>query len=158
MHMEDAIKKLEQKAVHSVLARSYATYFFAFLLGIACDTFFQLRVFSASCWVATGFVFLALGSLLILWAQYTSYNLKTETSVRKENFSHGPYRFSRTPTNFGLFFLLLGFGLVINSLFVILFTLIAFLIAKFVFLNKEEELLAQKYGAPYLEYKKSVKF
>jgi len=29
---------------------------------------------------------------------------------------------------------------------------------KFVFLNKQEEMLAAKYGVPYLEYKKMVKF
>ena len=105
----------------------------------------------------TGAFLLVLGTILILWAQNTSRHLNTENAT-KETFCHGPYRFTRTPTNFGLFFLVLGFGIVANALFVILSSLVSFFIAKFVFLKKEEQLLAEKYGAPYLEYKKSVKF
>jgi protein-S-isoprenylcysteine O-methyltransferase Ste14 len=79
-------------------------------------------------------------------------------NLTKETFSKGPYRFTSTPTNFGLFFLILGFGMVANSFFVIVCSCIAFLIARFVFLEQEEKVLAEKYGAPYLEYKKIVKF
>jgi protein-S-isoprenylcysteine O-methyltransferase Ste14 len=52
----------------------------------------------------------------------------------------------------------LGFGLVINAFFVIVSAFISFVIAKFLFIEKQEKVLAEKYGAPYLEYKKSVKF
>lgn len=45
-----------------------------------------------------------------------------------------------------------------NDIFVILFTFLSFIISKFIFLNKEEQILAKKYGAPYLEYLNSVKF
>jgi len=98
-----------------------------------------------------------LGTLLIFWAQNTSRNLNTQ-NLTKETFSKGPYRFTSTPTNFGLFFLMLGFGMVANSFFIIVFSCVAFLIARFIFLEQEEKTLAEKYGAPYLEYKKMVKF
>jgi len=94
---------------------------------------------------------------LIFWAQNTSRNLNTKI-LTKETFSQGPYRFSSTPTNFGLFFLMLGFGMVANSFFIIFCSCVAFVIARCVFLRQEEKVLAEKYGAPYLEYKKMIKF
>lgn len=60
--------------------------------------------------------------------------------------------------HWGLFILMLGFGILINAIFVILFSIVSFVVAKFIFLKKEENILAGKYGAPYMEYKKSVKF
>lgn len=48
--------------------------------------------------------------------------------------------------------------MIVNAFFIIVFSFISFLITKFTFLSKEEKILAEKYGAPYLEYKKSVKF
>src|SRR3989338_8719819 len=58
----------------------------------------------------------------------------------------------------GLFFLMLGFGVITNSFFVIVFSIISFLTAKFIFIEKQEKMLEEKYGTHYTEYKKSVKF
>ena len=41
---------------------------------------------------------------------------------------------------------MLGFGLVANSFCIILCSLVAFLVSKFIFLRKEEKILAEKYG------------
>lgn len=144
-------------SVHKILAHSYGMHFVLFLMGVVLDLIFKLQFFSNPLIVYKGIVLLVFGSLLIIWAQYTSRNLKVE-NVTKETFCNGPYRFTRTPTNFGLFFMMFGFGLMLNALFIMITSIISFVVAKFVFLNKEEELLALKYGAPYLEYKKSVKF
>ncbi len=61
------------------------------------------------------------------------------------------------PTHWGLFALMFGFGFIINATFIITTTLISFLLTKFIFLNKEEKILSQKYGDKYIEYKKDVK-
>ena len=53
---------------------------------------------------------------------------------------------------------MLGFGLVANAIFIIVTTVISFVLTKFIYLKKEEAILEKKYGAPYLEYKKAVKF
>src|ERR1035437_6593070 len=53
----------------------------------------------------------------------------------------------------GAIILLLGFGIIVNAPFVILSAIISFIVTKFVFLSKEEKILADKYGTPYLEYK-----
>jgi len=157
MPMEQDIFNLHKNKVHKVLARSYSVYLFSFLAGVCLDLIFNFRIFNYSLVPILGILFLIIGTVLIIWAQGTSRNLKKE-NLKKETFFNGPYRYTRTPTNFGLFFLILGFGYVVHSPFIILLDLVAFFIAKFIFLNKEEKILAEKYGAPYLEYKKIVRF
>jgi len=143
--------------VHRILAHSYFTYFALFLIGLSLDLILKLKVFTGGVVVFFGFLLLAVGTVLVLWAQHTSRNLD-KTNISKEVFCRGPYCFTRSPTHWGLFLLMLGFGLVSNSLFVILCTILAFFLTKFIFLRKEEAVLVKKYGVPYLEYKKSVKF
>jgi len=106
--------------------------------------------------VPLGGSLIVLSSILIFWAQGTSRNLKKE-NITKETFCKGPYCYTRSPTHWGLFFLMIGFGIITNAIFVILTTLISFLVSRFIFLEKEERILAEKYGTPYLEYKKAVK-
>lgn len=147
----------QKHSVHKVLAHSYSMYFILFLISITLDIVFKMKVFTSPIMMPIGIVLLILGSILIFWAQYTSNHFKKD-NITKETFCRGPYCYTRTPTNFGLLFLILGFGIVINAFFVIIFSFISFVIGKFVFLDKEEKILADKYGSPYLEYKKSVKF
>lgn len=158
MESESEIKNNNphKNKVHKILAHSYIVYFFALLLGVIFNLVFGIKVFTKPA-IVPAIILLLLGSILILWAQYTSAHLKI-TNITKETFCHGPYRFTRTPTNFGLFFMMLGFGLILNTLSIIVFMFISFFVAKFIFLKEQEKILALKYGAPYLEYKKSVKF
>jgi protein-S-isoprenylcysteine O-methyltransferase Ste14 len=154
--MEGEKTQLHKNKVHKVLFHSYFTYFLLFLVGVCLDLVFNFKVFNRSV-TMMGFILLILGTFFIFWAQKTSRGLQ-KTTLDKNFFSHGPYAFTRTPTNFGLFFLMLGYGMITNAFFVILFSFLSFLIAKFIFLEKEEKILAEKYGAPYLEYKKLVSF
>jgi protein-S-isoprenylcysteine O-methyltransferase Ste14 len=155
--MEGNPVNLQKNKVHKILVHSYSVYFLFFLVGICLDLIFNLKVFILSVNIPIGLVLLVFGTLLIFWAQKSSRNLKIE-NITKETFTQGPYRFTRTPTNFGLFFLMLGCGIISNTFFIILFSFVSFVIAKFIFLEQEEKILAEKYGAPYLEYKKAIKF
>jgi len=143
--------------VHHVLAHSYTVHFVLFLIGVFLDAVFKLEFFTNPTVVVVGIIFIIFGSFFVLWAQNTSRNLQKE-NISKEIFSKGPYRYTHSPTHWGLFFLMLGFGIVINAIFVILFTLISFLINRLYFLKKEEKILIDKYGIHYLEYKKKIKF
>ena len=145
-----------QYRVHRILAHSYTLYFILFLVGVCLDIVFRFKIFTSPIVMLIGIIFLILASFLIFWAQKTSRNLDIE-NLSKESFYQGPYRYARSPTHWGLFLLMLGFGIIANALFVILSTLTSFLISRFVFLKKQENVLAEKYGIPYLEYKKSVK-
>jgi protein-S-isoprenylcysteine O-methyltransferase Ste14 len=143
--------------VHKVLAHSYLFYFISFLLAISLDFVFPIKIFKSSLTSPLGAFFLILGTLLILWAQMSSVKLQKE-NISKEVFYHGPYRYTRSPTHFGLLFLMLGFGIMNNALFMIILSILSFIVTKLIFLKEEEKILAEKYGIPYLEYKKSVKF
>jgi len=149
-------KNPHKNSVHRVLAQSYLFYFISFLFGLFLDFIFPLKIFGETALISVGVTFLILGTFLIFWAQRTSHKLKKE-NINKETFCHGPYCYTRSPTHFGLFLLMLGFGIITNALFIIIFSVISFIITKFVFIRKEEKILAEKYGIPYLEYKKSVK-
>jgi protein-S-isoprenylcysteine O-methyltransferase Ste14 len=145
--------------VHFVLIHSYLIFLFAVILGVFFDTFLQKKIFSHAIYANIGLLMLVISSIIIYWAQTTSANYK-ERKKRKESdslFEHGPYRYLRSPTHFGLFIMTLGLALIINSLFSVIFTIIAYLISKLFFLRKEEKILEDKYGESYLEYKKKTK-
>ena len=153
----DDKNSIPKHAVHKILAHSYSLHFILFLIGVVLDIVFNFKFFNNSSMLPIGILFLLFGTFLVLWAQKTSRKLKKD-DISKETFCKGPYCFTRIPTNFGLFFLVLGFGLIINAFFVVLSAFVSFFFAKFVFLNKQEKILAIKYGTPYLEYKEKVKF
>jgi protein-S-isoprenylcysteine O-methyltransferase Ste14 len=145
-------------AIHHILAHSYTFYFFLFLVAVVLDLVFPIKILNTSVMVPIGFALLIFSSIVIFWAQRTSRDLRKTEEVKKESFCRGPYCYTRTPTHWGLLLLMLGFGFVANAMFIIISTLISFIVSKLVFLKKEEDVLVSKYGAPYLEYKKSVKF
>ena len=151
--MENQVKT---SSVHRVLAHSYTVYFLLLLASVCLDIVFPFKIFAGSVMKYTGVMFILLGTIVVFWAQRTSRHLAKE-NLSHHSFRGGPYRYSRSPTHWGLFFLMLGFGVVANALFVFLATLFSFLITRFVFLVKEEKILEQKYGPHYAEYKKSVK-
>lgn len=162
MEIENIKEQFEKKIfhknkVHKILAYSYLFYFVSFMIGLIFDFFSPIKVLGNSVVIVIGILFLLFGTFLIIWAQKVSSKIEKE-NISKETFCNGPYRYTRSPTHFGLFLLIFGFGMIINNLFIIIFSVIAFFFTKFIFIKKEEEILSQKYGAPYLEYKKMVKF
>jgi protein-S-isoprenylcysteine O-methyltransferase Ste14 len=154
--LHPATRKTLSNGIHRVLAQSYFFYFFMFLAGVFLDLIFHIRIFKSPSGASFGLALLVLASILIIWAQTTSRNLE-KGNITKETFCRGPYCYTRSPTHLGLFLLIVGFGILTNAFFVILFTVVSFIITRFIFIRKEEEALAEKYGAPYLEYKKKVK-
>lgn len=151
-------KNSHKNKIHGVLAHSYSVYFVLFLISIYLDLVFDFEIFTNSIMVPAGLFFLVLASIIILWAQKTGRNLKKVEEVKTEHFCRGPYCYTRIPTQWGLFFLMLGFGIITNSFFIILFTVISFFISKFVFMGEHDRILTEKYGTAYIEYKKLVKF
>ncbi|MES2416375.1 MAG: methyltransferase [Patescibacteria group bacterium] len=146
----------KKHVIHSILAHSYLLYFFCFLVGFILDDIFVLQPFDSNFAKPLGLIWMVLSSLFILWAQKTSRNLKIH-NISADTFAKGPYKATRIPTHVGLTFLLIGFGIFDNLPFVILTTILSFVITKYTLIKKEEKLLEQKYGEPYAEYKKNVK-
>ncbi|MDE2399509.1 MAG: hypothetical protein KGL67_00630 [Patescibacteria group bacterium] len=156
--METETKKTHKATVHRVLAHTYTVYLVLFLVGVCLDFIFKIKILEDSIVVPVGFFFLVLASVLIIWAQKTGRDLRKVSEVKTEHFCKGPYCYTRIPTQWGLFFLMLGFGIITNAFFVILSTIVSFFISKFFFQNKHDKLLVEKYGDAYVEYKKLVRF
>ena len=160
--MEEISKKLEKIGIHGILAYSYSVYFIAMIIGIILHYSLQNDYFGNNESRVWGLWLLIAATVLIFWAQKTSAGTH---KVREENkdknithhFKKGPYIFSRSPTHIGLFLALIGFGQMINSLFMIALAVIAYLVSHSSFVNKQEILLEKKYSESYKDYKKSVK-
>jgi protein-S-isoprenylcysteine O-methyltransferase Ste14 len=142
--------------VHRILAHSYFSFFVALVIGLILDFIFPIRILDNVVSMPLSLFLILLATLLILWAQKTSRNMNIK-NVTARTFCRGPYCYTRSPTHWGLFILIIGFGILANAFFIILCTIISFALGKLIFLKKEEAVLAEKYGAPYLEYKKEVK-
>lgn len=156
--METENQQAHRSSLHHVLAHSYSVYFVLFLIGVTLDFFLKIRIFTNSIMIPIGFSILVAASIIIIWAQKTGRDLGKVQEVKTENFCRGPYCYTRIPTQWGLFLLLLGFGIITSSFFVILSTIISFFIFKFLFIGKHDKILIEKYGSSYAEYKKMVKF
>jgi protein-S-isoprenylcysteine O-methyltransferase Ste14 len=144
-------------SVHRIAAHSYMVALLFLLVGVFCDMLWEPAVFDPKLTAPLGVLFLGTGTILILWAQNSSHHFSKE-NITRESFCRGPYCFTRNPTHWGLYFLLLGFALATSAFFVAVSTVVSFFVTKAIFLKQEEKLLEVKYGEPYLEYKKSVKF
>ena len=148
-------KDPKRKSVHRILVHSYFTTLIFFLLGAGLDIIFSLKILDTAIISPVGLLFLVTGTTLIVWAQHASHQFNKE-NLSPDSFRRGPYRYTRNPTYWGLFLVLIGFGLAWNAVFVLAFTVISLFVTKLIFLKQEEEILAEKYGEVYLEYKKSV--
>lgn len=144
--------------VHRILAHSYTVFFVLFLISVLFDFIFQIKIFNSSIMAPIGVFFLILSTIIILWAQKTGRDLRKVEEIKTEHFCRGPYCYTRVPTQWGLFLLMLGFGIIANAPFVILSTVVSFIISKLVFIKKHDKILTDKYGDAYSEYKKLVKF
>lgn len=147
--------------IHIVLAHSYIVYFLSLLIGLAIDVFWRFRFVSPPAELL-GAVLIIAGPVLIMWAQRTSEKLVVKricdrNGICAADFRKGPYAFTRSPTNFGLFLMIIGFGFVLSSFSIIITTVLALVLTRVLFLRKEEKLLEEKYGEAYREYKSQVR-
>lgn len=149
----------KKKVVHLLLIHGYLIFFLAVILGFVVDLFIDVKLFQNHIYSQLGIILIMIGTTFIYWAQTASGNAgkikNDESSV--EGFRYGPYKYFRHPTYLGLFMMTLGLGLILNSLFAVIFVIIAFIIIKFFFIKKEEKILEIKYKEVYSEYKKKVK-
>ena len=142
--------------VHEILAQSYFFYFVFLLIGVGLDYVFPMQIFQNSIADSVGMILMIIATLLILWAQKTSRSLNKE-NLNKRTFMSGPYKYTRSPTHWGLSMLIFSFGITINAFFIVVTTVLSFFLTKMIFLKREEKILTRKYGEPYKEYKKTVR-
>ncbi|AFD07181.1 hypothetical protein Solca_2127 [Solitalea canadensis DSM 3403] len=110
--------------------------------------------------IVLGVLFLLTGLSLFIWTVYLFRTFgkgtlapwtPTQTLVIK-----GPYKYCRNPMITGVFFILLGETLTLNSVNLLIFAAIFFIINTIYFILKEEPDLKERFGGDYQKYKEHV--
>lgn len=145
--------------VHFVLSHSYLIYLVVIILGVILDTIFSIKIFHNQIYQYVGFFVILISTIIVYWAQKTSQITQKEKDLegKSMNFEKGPYRYSRYPTHVGLSLIIVGFGLVLKSFFIVVSVLITLLITHIFFKKEIEKLLEKKYGQTYSDYKQKVR-
>ncbi len=149
----------EVKTPHAVLTESYMSYLVLLVPAIIISSYYPIST-KLLIFLPLGVFLLMAAPLLIMWAQNSSENfnkIKEKGSLTVADFMHGPYRYLRFPTHMGLFLLIIGLATVMGSWVILIAGLLSQVISHTLFLTKEDKLMVEKYGQPYLDYKKIVR-
>lgn len=77
---------------------------------------------------------------------------KSKSLIREGVFSK-----TRNPMYIGMFILLLGFSIFSTNLFALILPFLFLIIVRYIFIRKEERMMADTFGVEYLAYKKEVR-
>ncbi len=162
-YMEKSFTESESgRLVHQILAQSYILYLGAVIVGVTLDMLFPIK-FSFPFLAPLGMFLIIVGTFVVAWAQKSARKGRAirnsnADKICRDHFCVGPYVFTRLPTQYGLSVMALGLACVYGSFFMLITTVLAFVIAKFVFIPRQEFHLEKKYGDAYTEYKEHVRF
>lgn len=150
----------EKSLIQVVSGHGYLFLFGVGLFGLLIDLLHSYRIPGVG-FQYFGILLILLGTLLTLWAQYSSNKHRNSwlmENIKAAHFYHGPYMHMKSPTHVGIAVMLLGFGFCLASLSVVLAVVFASLFLKVSFLRKHEAILLKQFGTAYDEYRKRVKF
>lgn len=139
----------QHQTIQHLLAKSYLAHFIFSLIGLFVDAFIAAP-FDVGYARPIAIVFMGLGPLLMLWAQYASWRCHRAGHAH-EHFYHGPYRFVRNPTHLGILILVTGYTLISGSLVFFGTTLLGFLFSN-IFFKKYEHINHASLGGEYADY------
>lgn len=111
-----------------------------------------------------GLIIIALGFVIVIWANYTLLVIGKIGFKAREPFHvphtlviKGPYKFSRNPIYLGVILLSLGTGVLMDSLtFLLLSIALLFIFGRW-FVSWEEKKLEEAFEEEYREYKERVR-
>lgn len=134
------IKKKDNGRIHPLLIRVYTIFFVSIILGVLFDLYFEINLLDNFEYSYLGILIIFLGTFLIYIAQKASARAGKikKDKVSSKAFAFGPYKYFKHPTYLGVFFMVLGFGIVIKSIFSILFILITYLFIKLVLVKRRK--------------------
>ena len=150
------MKRFDELSTQQLLAISYMTYLILCSIGLFLDVVFPIRAHILYGNVI-GIICFIIAPALILWAQYSSGRFHISLEKKEGvNFTFGPYRYMRNPTQFALIILILGYTAIANSVALCITSLISYYISNY-FYMKHEFRLEKEYDGDYAEYKSKVK-
>jgi protein-S-isoprenylcysteine O-methyltransferase Ste14 len=136
-------------------------YIATLLGGVVIDIVFPIRFLPLTLSHILGVVFLVLATLLLYWAtthhRHVTKKIVQGVTVTHEDFKSGPFSISRNPTYLSLTFLILSFGVLLDSLVIVLAALVAFWITHVYLVQHEEKFLEELHPESFAKYKENVR-
>ena len=150
--------KKENSSISEISSYSFIFYFLFILVGFSVDLFFfDIKLFSANTSLYIGVGLLLVSTFLIFWAQHTGLRYRKHSHKYDELEHHhlkkGAFRFTRNPNYLGMGLLVLGLGVLMNSLAVIVLAVLSFFVVNAWFIPREEALLRERHGSHFEKYK-----
>ena len=135
--------------------------YLAFLaVGLLLDYLFPVPVLPNSIQYAVGFGIMIAPMLVMPFVLLEFRNAETQFDPRKPTtaiITTGPYRFSRNPSYVSLTMLYLGIAIAADSVWVLAGLIPTLVVMYYGVILREEQYLEDKFGEPYLQYKRSVR-
>ncbi len=135
--------------------------YLAFLaVGLLLDYLFPVPVLPNSIQYAVGFGIMIAPALIMPFVLLRFKKANTNFDARKPTtaiITTGPYRFSRNPSYVSLTMLYLGIAIAADSVWVLAGLIPTLVVMHYGVILREEQYLAEKFGEPYLQYKRSVR-
>ncbi len=129
-------------------------------VGTRVDSLLHIRGFHTLLTTLAGWLLLALGFLLRVWATFYFYEHKMKVislAPQKTLITSGPYRFSRNPLYLGgNVFIFFGAALLFGSPVAVVLTAVNIVIVDF-FIRREEKQLEREFGPAWISYKNQVR-
>jgi len=130
------------------------------VLSISLHFIFPMVKFIFSPYNYLGFVLIAFGSAVNLWAD--SIFKKKKTTIKPHELprffiAFGPFKMSRHPMYLGMLSILLGVAIFLGSLVSFIFQVAFIVLMETLFIPTEERNMENQFGKEYLKYKKRVR-
>ena len=158
--MQETVQQETTGQGANVILKPPRLFLISILAGLLLQLLWPLNIAGSTALILLGLSLLS-GSLgLMFWADGTFK--RWETAVNPDNpattlVTSGPYRFSRNPMYLAFILIQAGIGLVVNSWWLFIALLPAWIILRWGVIAREEQYLAERFGDAYLDYKTAVR-
>lgn len=152
------LKSLVQSILHNIMV--VAVGFGVALLGVGIDSLLGIAQIQSRLAVISGWLLLAAGFLLRVWAAFHFYQHQMQVIVLEPQnhlITTGPYRFSRNPLYLGgNVFIFAGASLILGTLSGLVLTILHLPLVDLM-IRREERQLEHAFGDEWREYQKQVR-
>ena len=137
------------------------TYFFIVLfLSIGLHFIFPIKKVIFPPYTYLGFLFIAFGAIINIWAEFLLKKKKTTVKPYKnptQLITSGPFYISRNPQYLGFAAILLGVSINHGTLITFLSPIAFVILMELMFIPFEENNMKRIFGKKYFDYKKKVR-
>ena len=135
-------------------------YIVSLLMGIGLNYFFPTKMLPTGLGLTIAILLIAISIILVIPVIIKFKTSNTPFDVRKSAtvlITDGPYKYSRNPSYLSLTLLYLGFGFLLNNLWILLLVVVILPIINYLVIQREETNLEKIFGEEYRLYKASVR-